>query len=160
MTKSGKNSGLRLLASRCNRSVDQPGLNQGPPDYETNRMIVRDIPLLWTFIDYQHIISIWYFVACHWISMTQTVCLRIVYAEIGGILLSHTNTLFRGYKSKLFSLSKKSKSPIVRIPSSFRRGMMWSLTMIIFLKESSMLISDRDSCISFSLSGIDKADCT
>ena len=22
------------------------GLNQGPPDYETNRMIVRDIPLL------------------------------------------------------------------------------------------------------------------
>ena len=94
------------------------------------------------------------------ISMTQTVCLRIVYAEIGRILLSHTNTLFRGYKSKLFSLSKKSKSPIVRIPSSFRRGMMWSLTMIIFLKESSMLISDRDSCISFSLSGIDKADCT
>lgn len=86
--------------------------------------------------------------------------LRIVYAGIGGILLPHTNTLFRGYKSKLFSLSKKSKSPIVRIPSSFRRGMMWSLTMIIFLKESSMLISDRDSCISFSLSGIDKADCT
>ena len=32
-----------------------------------------------------------------------------VYAEIGGILLPHTNTLFRGYKSKLFSLSKKSK---------------------------------------------------
>ena len=79
---------------------------------------------------------------------TQIVCLRIVYADIGGILLTHTNTLFRGYKSKLFSLSKKSKSPIVRIPSSFRRGMMWSLTMIIFLKESSMLISDRDSCIS------------
>ena len=49
------------------------------------------------------------------------------------------HTLFRGYRSKLFSLSKKSKSPIVRIPSSFRRGMMWSLTMIIFLKESSML---------------------
>ncbi len=45
--------------------------------------------------------------------MTQTVCLRIVYAGIGGILLTHTNTLFRGYKSKLFSLSKKSKSPIV-----------------------------------------------
>ena len=94
------------------------------------------------------------------ISMTQTVCLRIVYAEIGGNLLPHTSTSFRGYKSKLFSLSKKSKSPIVRIPSSFRRGMMWSLTMIIFLKESFMLISDRDSCISFSLSGIDKADCT
>ena len=94
------------------------------------------------------------------ISMTQTVCLRIVYAGIGGNLLPHTSTSFRGYKSKLFSLSKKSKSPIVRIPSSFRRGMMWSLTMIIFLKESFMLISDRDSCISFSLSGIDKADCT
>ena len=58
------------------------GLNQGPPDYETNRMIVCDISLLWTFIDYQHVISIWCFVACHWISMTQTVCLRIVYAGI------------------------------------------------------------------------------
>ena len=28
------------------------------------------------------------------------------------------------YKSKLSSLSKKSKRPIVSIPSSFRRGMM------------------------------------
>ena len=57
------------------------GLNQGPPDYETNRMIVCDIPLLWTFVDYQRVISIWYFVLYHWISMTQIVCLRIVYAE-------------------------------------------------------------------------------
>ena len=72
--------------------------------------------------------------------MTQTVCLRIVYAEIGGILLSHTNTLFRGYKSKLFSLSKKSKSPIVRIPSSFRRGMMWSLKIHLQLNAAPLAV--------------------
>ena len=45
-------------------------------------MIVRDISLLCTFIDYQRVISICHFVAYHWISMTQTVCLRIVYAGI------------------------------------------------------------------------------
>ena len=59
-----------------------------------------------------------------------------VYAEIGGILLPHTNTLFRGYKSKLFSLSKKSKSPIVRIPSSFRRGMMWFWNEVKFFNRT------------------------
>lgn len=64
------------------------------------------------------------------------------------------------YMSKLSSLRRKSKRPIVSIPSSLRRGMMWSLTMIIFLKESLMFISERDSCISFSLFGMDKADCT
>ena len=64
------------------------------------------------------------------------------------------------YKSKLSSLSKKSKRPIVSMPSSLRRGMMWSFTMITFLKESLMFVRERDSCISFSLSGIDNADCT
>ena len=64
------------------------------------------------------------------------------------------------YKSKLSSLRRKSKRPIVSIPSSLRRGMMWSFTMIIFLKESLMFMSERDSWISFSLSGMDKADCT
>jgi len=34
------------------------GLNLGPPDYETNRMIVRDISLLRTFVDNQRVISI------------------------------------------------------------------------------------------------------
>lgn len=62
------------------------------------------------------------------------------------------------YKSKLSSLSKKSKRPIVSMPSSLRRGMIWSLTTITFLKESFMFMSDRDSWISFSLSGMDKAD--
>ena len=62
------------------------------------------------------------------------------------------------YKSKQSSLRRKSKRPIVSMPSSLRRGMMWSFTMIIFLKESLMFISERDSCISFSLSGMDNAD--
>lgn len=64
------------------------------------------------------------------------------------------------YKSKLSSFRRKSKRPIVSMPSSLRRGMMWSFTMIIFLKESSMFINERDSWISFSLSGMDNADCT
>ena len=72
-----------------------------------------------------------------------------------------TYTLYKNdYKSKLSSLSKKSKRPIVSIPSSFRRGIMWSFTMITFLKESLMFVNGRDSCISFSLSGMDKTDCT
>ena len=64
------------------------------------------------------------------------------------------------YISKLSSFRRKSKRPIVSMPSSLRRGMMWSFTMITFLKESLMFVSERDSCISFSLSGIDNADCT
>ena len=38
------------------------GLNLGLPDYEANRMIVRDISLLLTFIDNQRVISTRYFV--------------------------------------------------------------------------------------------------
>lgn len=30
------------------------------------------------------------------------------------------------------------------MPSSLRRGMMWSFTMITFLKESLMFVSERD----------------
>ena len=40
------------------------------------------------------------------------------------------------YISKLSSFRRKSKRPIVSMPSSLRRGMIWSFTMIIFLKES------------------------
>ena len=51
------------------------------------------------------------------------------------------------YISKLSSFRRKSKRPIVSMPSSFRRGMIWSFTMITFLKESLMFVSERDSCI-------------
>ncbi len=67
---------------------------------------------------------------------------------------------FPFYIFKLFSFSKKSKSPMVSIPASFRRGMTSSLTTMIFLNESWMFIREQDSCISLSLSGIDNADCT
>lgn len=52
---------------------------------------------------------------------------------------------FNSYKSKLSSLSRKSNSPIVSIPSSLRRGIIWSLTTMIFLKESLIFVSERDS---------------
>ena len=44
--------------------------------------------------------------------------------------------------SKLFLLSKKSISPIIRMPFSLRQGLMLSFTMTIFLKESSILTND------------------
>ena len=49
------------------------------------------------------------------------------------------------YNSKEFSFSKKSYIPIVVIPSSFRRIIMLSPTIIIFLNESSIFLKDASS---------------
>ena len=49
------------------------------------------------------------------------------------------------YISKLFLSSKKSISPIIRIPFSFRHGLMFPFTMTIFPKESSILSNDCSS---------------
>ena len=57
------------------------GLNLGPPDYETDRMIFHDILFEWKYIEYQSFIQERHFVLSHRIPMTQIVCLRIVYAE-------------------------------------------------------------------------------
>ena len=46
------------------------------------------------------------------------------------------------YTSKLFLFTKKSISPIIRMPFSLRQGLMLSFTITIFLKESSILTND------------------
>ncbi len=54
---------------------------------------------------------------------------------------------------------RKSNSPIVRMPLSSRQGVISSLTTMIFWKESSMRRSGAVSCLLFSSSGMDRADC-
>ena len=54
------------------------------------------------------------------------------------------------YKSKLFSFSRKSKIPITVIPSSFLLKGVFPPTIIIFLKESGILINEACSCSAFS----------
>lgn len=62
--------------------------------------------------------------------------------------LQHDVGLLRNgaaYISKLFLFSKKSISPIIRMPFSLRQGLILSFTMTIFLKESSILTRDWSS---------------
>ena len=51
---------------------------------------------------------------------------------------------FSDYNSKLFSLNKNRRIPIVTIPISFLRGFILSLTTIIFLNESPIALSEND----------------
>ena len=46
------------------------------------------------------------------------------------------------YISKLFLFSRKSISPIIRMPFSLRQGLILSFTITIFLKESSIFTND------------------
>ncbi len=62
------------------------------------------------------------------------------------------------YSSRLFSSSRKSSSPIVTIPFSSRRILMFSRTRMIFLKESLNRRNGRFSCASFSGVLMEKAD--
>ncbi len=63
------------------------------------------------------------------------------------------------YKSMISSLSKKSSTPMYKIPSLSCLGIMCFLTMTIFLNESSIFLSDAVSCSLFSILSTFKADC-
>ena len=58
------------------------GLNQGPPDYEYRKVIFCDISLLWKHTDNQWFTKNAIFFEYQKIPLTETKCLRIVYAEL------------------------------------------------------------------------------
>ena len=62
------------------------------------------------------------------------------------------------YKSMIASFSKKSSTPIYKIPSLSCLGIMCFLTITIFLNESSIFLSDAVSCSLFSLLSTFKTD--
>lgn len=68
-------------------------------------------------------------------------------------------SLDRVYKLKLFSSNKKSYKLMLTMPFSSRCGLITSLTIIIFLKESLILRRELFSCLIFESLGKLYADC-
>lgn len=62
------------------------------------------------------------------------------------------------YKSIIDSLSKKSSTPMYKMPSLSCLGIMLLLTITIFLNESSIFLSDAVSCSLFTVLSTFKAD--
>ena len=62
------------------------------------------------------------------------------------------------YRLRLFSSNRKLRIPMVTMPASFLRALIFSRTTMIFLKESLIAFSGRSSCSRFSGAGRAKAD--